>query len=182
MLKMRNFDDCSSLYSLMIDPAIYPFVREKVLSLEDFISKTNENIKKEKEGQHISRTITNEEGVPIGMISLFDIVDGSGFLGTWIGSFYQGKGYNRKAKECFFDELFSNYEIDKLFLKIRKLNGKSKRAAEKLPYVSFGNELEFDIYQAINPNESIFDLYVIYKNHYLDYKKEMVEKISLESI
>ena len=32
--------------------------------------------------------------------------DNAGFLGTWLGKPYHGKGYNKLAKDAFFQELF----------------------------------------------------------------------------
>ncbi|MGQ0518443.1 hypothetical protein ACT453_54415, partial [Bacillus sp. D-CC] len=57
-------------------------------------------------GELISRTILDEWGNPIGTITLFDVQEKAGFLGTWLGKPYHGKGYNKLAKDSFFSELF----------------------------------------------------------------------------
>lgn len=54
----------------------------------------------------------NELGKPIGQIGLFDIQENEGFLGTWIGVPFQGKGHNQIAKELFFSELFFQKGIE----------------------------------------------------------------------
>lgn len=61
------------------------------------------------------------------------IIDNSGFLGTWIGKPYHGKGYNRPAKDAFFKELFNELGIETVFMRIREENIRSIKAAEKLP-------------------------------------------------
>ena len=67
-------------------------------------------MEEEEAGTVISRTIISDFGQPIGTINLFDIEDGAGFLGTWIGTQFQGLGYNKKAKEQFLEELFFELE------------------------------------------------------------------------
>jgi RimJ/RimL family protein N-acetyltransferase len=34
--------------------------------------------------------------------TLFDVQEKAGFLGTWLGKPYHGKGYNKLAKDSFF--------------------------------------------------------------------------------
>ena len=135
MLKRRELKDCEQLYPLLCDPAIFPFVRQKAQSYEEYLFLTKHTLEEEENGNTISRTIVDEWNQPIGTISLFDIEDGAGFLGTWIGKPYHGKGYNRLAKDAFFDELFYDLDITTVYMRIRKLNIRSKKAAEKLPYV-----------------------------------------------
>lgn len=108
MLKKRDFTDCFSLYEQMTHPDVFPFVRHKVDSYEEYVFITKQTIEAEDAGQLISRTILDEWENPIGCISLYDIENGAGFLGTWLGKPYHGKGYNAIAKDAFFKELFSS--------------------------------------------------------------------------
>lgn len=164
MLKKRELYECSKLYDLLIHPDVFPFVRQKPSSLEEFFFLTKRTIEEEERGETISRTILSEEGTPIGTINLFDIENGCGFLGTWIGKDYQGKGYNRIAKDSFFQELFICTDIHTIFLKIRKQNVRSIKAAEKLPYVVLADELYPAMYHHINKEEDTFHLYAIQKS------------------
>ena len=91
-------------------------------SYEEFIFMTKQTIEAEERGECISRTILDEWGAPIGTINLFDIEDNAGFLGTWLGKPYHGKGYNGPAKDAFFQELFYNMGIETIFMRIRKVN------------------------------------------------------------
>jgi RimJ/RimL family protein N-acetyltransferase len=59
---------------------------------------------------------------PIGTITLFDVQEKAGFLGTWLGKPYHGKGYNKLAKDSFFSELFYELDIETIFMRIRKIN------------------------------------------------------------
>ncbi|MFD0049506.1 GNAT family N-acetyltransferase [Actinomycetes bacterium NPDC127524] len=166
MLKKRDFTDCHPLYELITHPDVFPFVRQKVDSYEEYVFVTKQTMEAEESGHLISRTITDEWENPIGTISLFDVQDSAGFLGTWLGKPYHGKGYNAMAKEAFFNELFFELNIETVFMRIRKKNLRSIGAAEKLPYAVKANESRKYMYDAINENGDIFDLYEIPKDLY----------------
>ncbi|USK58364.1 GNAT family N-acetyltransferase [Peribacillus asahii] len=166
MLKKRDFVDCSSLYDLMSHPDVFPFVRQKVDSYEEYVFVTKQTIEAEEAGELISRTILDEWDNPIGCISLYDVENGAGFLGTWLGKPFHGKGYNTLAKEAFFKEIFFELGIETVFMRIRKKNIRSLKAAEKLPYAMKVNETRKALYEQINQNEDIFDLFEIPKDLY----------------
>nr|WP_106778887.1 GNAT family N-acetyltransferase [Lysinibacillus timonensis] len=164
MLKHRDLSDANDLFQLMIHPTVFPYVRQKATSPEEYLFMTKQIIEEEQLGKTISRTITDDWGQPIGTISLYDIEDGAGFLGTWIGVPFQGKGYNQLAKQEFLTELFFNHQIHTVFLRIRKENIKSKRASLKLPYIIEANETHKALYDEINAGEVKFDLFRIPKD------------------
>ncbi|MFE4814163.1 GNAT family N-acetyltransferase [Peribacillus simplex] len=166
MLKKRDFTDCFSLYEQMTHPDVFPFVRHKVDSYEEYVFITKQTIEAEDAGQLISRTILDEWENPIGCISLYDIENGAGFLGTWLGKPYHGKGYNAIAKDAFFKELFFELGLETVFMRIRKKNIRSIKAAEKLPYAVNANESRKSLYDQINHEEDIYDLYEIPKDLY----------------
>ncbi|MEH7437050.1 GNAT family N-acetyltransferase [Neobacillus drentensis] len=169
MLKKRDLHDSHTLYELMTHPDVFPFVRHKADSYEEFLFITKQTIEAEERGELISRTILDEWGAPIGTINLFDIEDNAGFLGTWLGKPYHGKGYNSPAKDAFFNELFYEVGIETVFMRIRKVNVRSLRAAEKLPYVVKANETRKTIYEQLNASGDIYDLYEIPKDLYTLY-------------
>jgi RimJ/RimL family protein N-acetyltransferase len=166
MLKKRDFHDCHALYDLMTHPEVFPFVRQKAYSYDEFLFVTKQTIEAEERGELISRTILDEWGAPIGTINLYDIQENAGFLGTWLGKPFHGKGYNKPAKDAFFEELFYELGIDTIFMRIRKVNVRSIKAAEKLPYVVKANETRKAIYDQLNAKENVYDLYEISKDHY----------------
>ncbi|MCM3627094.1 GNAT family N-acetyltransferase [Paenibacillus glycanilyticus] len=168
MLKKRDLHECHSLYSLMIDPAVFPYVRYKSQSYEEYLFATKQLIVEEEQKTAISRTILDELGHPIGTIDLYDIVNKTGFLATWIGIPYFGKGYNQRAKESFFAELFFEHGIETVYLKIRKQNIRSKKAVEKLPYAQLANEIKPLMYQMINHAQPIYDLYQVERSSFLE--------------
>lgn len=174
LLKKRDLNECMALYPLLIHPDVYPFVRHKPKSYEEFLFITKQTIEAEERGEMISRTIIDEWDQPIGTINLYDIENHAGFLGTWLGKPYHGKGYNRLAKEMFFDELFFTYNIETIFLRIRLENIRSQKAAEKIPYVAFANYTRPSIYESINKNPQGFkyNLYEITKDAYTLYNKK----------
>jgi RimJ/RimL family protein N-acetyltransferase len=169
MLKKRDLHDSHTLYELMTHPDVFPFVRQKADSYEEFLFMTKQTIESEERGELISRTILDEWGAPIGTINLFDIEDNAGFLGTWLGKPYHGKGYNSPAKDAFFQELFYETGIETVFMRIRKVNIRSIKAAEKLPYVIKANESRKSIYEQLNANGEVYDLYEIPKDQYTFY-------------
>ncbi|MDE5414389.1 GNAT family N-acetyltransferase [Alkalihalobacterium chitinilyticum] len=182
MLRKRELSDCHELYDLMIDPAVFPFVRHKANSYEEYLFLTKQTIEAEERGELISRTITDEWGNPIGTINLFDVQDGTGFLGTWIGKPYFGKGYNQLAKDAFFSELFFELDIQTVFMRIRKENTRSIKAAQKLPYNTLANEIRTDVYQYINANGPTYDLFQTEKDQYHLFKiREQNHQINEES-
>lgn len=164
MLKKRELQDTHTLYELMTHPDVFPFVRQKAASYEEFLFITKQTIEAEERGELISRTIFDEWGNPIGVISLFDIEDNAGFLGTWLGKPYHGKGYNSLAKDAFFQELFYEKGLETVFMRIRKVNIRSIKAAEKLPYVIKANETRKSVYEQLNAKEEVYDLYEIPKD------------------
>jgi RimJ/RimL family protein N-acetyltransferase len=166
MLKKRDVHDSHALFELVTHPDVFPFVRHKAGSYEEFLFITKQTIEAEERGELISRTILDEWGAPIGTINLFDISERAGFLGTWLGKPYHGKGYNGPAKEAFFQELFYEAGIETVFMRIRKVNLRSLKAAEKLPYAVKANNTRTSIYQQINANGEVYDLYEIAKDVY----------------
>jgi len=169
MLKKRDLHDSHGLYELITHPDVFPFVRQKATSYDEFLFITKQTIEAEERGELISRTILDEWGAPIGTINLYDIENNAGFLGTWLGKQYHGKGYNVLAKEAFFQELFYELGIDTIFMRIRKVNIRSIKAAEKLPFVVKANETRKSIYEQLNANGDVYDLYEIPKDQYTFY-------------
>lgn len=166
MLKKRDLQDCHALFELVTHPDVFPFVRNKAGSYDEFLFITKQTIEAEERGELISRTIVDEWGAPIGTINLYDIENNAGFLGTWLGKPYHGKGYNCPAKEAFFREVFYECGIETIFMRIRKINGRSIKAAEKLPYVVKANETRKNIYDQLNAAEEVYDLYEIPKDQF----------------
>lgn len=108
MLKRRDVQDAPVLFDLMSHPEVFPFVRHKAYSSDEFYFLTKQTIEAEDNGELISRTIVDEQYNPIGTINLFDIENNAGFLATWIGQPYFGKGYNKLAKDAFLKNYFMN--------------------------------------------------------------------------
>lgn len=166
MLKKRELQDSQALYELMVHPDVFPFVRHKAYSYEEFLFLSKQTIEAEERGELISRTILDEWGYPIGSINLFDIQNNAGFLGTWLGKPYHGKGYNQPAKDAFFHELFYELGIETIFMRVKKVNIRSTKAVEKLPYVTLANETRKHIYDQLNATGDIYNLFEVSKDLY----------------
>ncbi|MDF2556917.1 MAG: alanine acetyltransferase [Bacillales bacterium] len=169
MLKKRDLHESHVLYELMKHPEVFPFVRHKASSFEEFLVLTKQTIEAEERGEIISRTILDQWGNPIGTINLFDIENNTGFLGTWLGKPYHGKGFNGPAKSYFLKELFCELGIETVYMRIRKENIRSIKSTEKLPYVVKANETRRSIYERLNANGDIFELYEIPKDLFMSY-------------
>ncbi|WCK54481.1 GNAT family N-acetyltransferase [Aneurinibacillus sp. Ricciae_BoGa-3] len=166
MLKKRELSDCRVLFDLMSDPAVFPFVRHKASSFGEFLFITKQIIEQEEQGNLISRTILDECGHPIGTITLYDIENRAGFIGTWIGKMYFGKGYNQAAKEAFLSELFYEHQMETVYMRIRKENVRSRTAAEKLPYCQRLNENPKHSFVHNHANADMYEFYYIQKVRY----------------
>lgn len=182
MLKKRDLQDCQALFELMVHPDVFPFVRQKAYSYEEFMFLTKQTIEAEERGELVSRTILDEWGTPIGTINLFDLQDNAGFLGTWLGKPYHGKGYNNLAKEAFFNELFYELTVDTIFLRIRKHNLRSNKAAEKLPYALLANENRKLLLDEINEGEDRYNLFEISKDLYSLHTRRLVPVMEEEHL
>jgi|SRR5690625_833052 len=169
MLKKRELHEVPILFELSSHPDVYPYLRYKANSSDEFYFLTKQTIESEQNGELISRTIIDEYEQPIGTINLFDVHEKSGFLATWVGNPYFGKGYNKLAKQQFLDELFFSLDIETVFMKVRKLNLRSLKAVSKLPYAANANQLYPEVYDAINKHGDIYDLFVITKEYYTSY-------------
>ncbi|MFU1794621.1 GNAT family N-acetyltransferase [Paenibacillus azoreducens] len=178
MIKKRDLHECYSLYNLMMDPVVFPYVRYKCQSYEEYLFMTKQLIVEEEQGTCISRTILNEMGHPIGTIDLYNIDNQTGFLATWIGAPYFGKGYNQRAKESFFAELFLEHHIETIYLKVRKQNIRSKKAVEKLQYVKLGNDIKQQVYKSINNTQHSYDLYYVERSGFLESSEDMQHVIA----
>ncbi|MFD1040074.1 GNAT family N-acetyltransferase [Virgibacillus byunsanensis] len=169
MLKNRELHEVPVLFDFLSHPDVFPYVRQKADTSDGYYFVTKQTIEAEENGELISRTILDEYHQPIGTINLFDIHNQHGFLATWIGHPYFGKGYNKLAKELFFEELFYRIGVKAVFMKIRKKNMRSLKAVLKLPYANLGNSLYPEVYEKINGSEDIYDLFVISKEQYAAY-------------
>ena len=170
MLKKRDVHEVPALFELAIHPDVAPFNRYHADTVDEFYFMTKQMIDGEKEGKLLSRTILDEYEQPIGTINLFDIHDNTGFLATWIGAPYFGKGYNKQAKEEFLLEVFSTTLIEYIFMKVKKTNIRSKMAALKLPYIIEAHTLVPHLDQTLNIPDDIYDVFIITKEHFISYR------------
>lgn len=169
MLKTRDLHEVPALYELISNPRVLSYVRHQPATSDEYYFITNQTVQAEENGELISRTILDEYLQPIGTINLFDVQNNHGFLATWIGAPYFGKGYNNMAKELFFNELFFDLNIEAVFMKIRRTNIRSVKATLKLPYAIIANALYPEVYEEINKHENAYDLFAISKAHYSAY-------------
>ena len=110
-----------------------------------------EIVKEEEEGKTVSRLILNEKGTCIGITTLMFInhEKGSCHIGSWLGVDYWGQGYNLLSKIALLHIAFHELHLDYVFAGARVVNIRSRKAQEKLPFITLNVEKDF-------PNEHIF--------------------------
>lgn len=171
------------LFNEMSHPDVSPYVRNYVNDFNQYLTNVTHILAAEERGEMINRVIVNEWNRPIGMITLYDITEYGGFLATWLGKNYHGKGYNKIAKQLFLTEIFNETNIEVVYLKIRVNNYRSQRAALKLAYVAEATSDHNVIYSFINQNEVKYNLYTVTRNAYLsDQLSRKVDYIKNEEV
>ncbi|MEE6449724.1 GNAT family N-acetyltransferase [Gottfriedia acidiceleris] len=133
------------VFRLSSDPGVKDVLGIKVDSIEDTIRFINYIVQQEIDGKVINRIILNEQGEVVGITSLKHIDRGDGIchIGTWIGVPFWGQGYNEASKIEILKIAFNELKMDYVFAGAKESNNRSRRAQEKLAYMTIGVEKEF---------------------------------------
>lgn len=109
MLKKRevNGHECRILFDLMTHPDVFPYVRQKAFSYDEYVFLTKQTIEAEERGELISRTILDEWENPIGTINLYDIEGNTGFWALGLASHFMAKAITVWQKTPFSKNYFS---------------------------------------------------------------------------
>ncbi|KMM37957.1 GNAT family N-acetyltransferase [Guptibacillus hwajinpoensis] len=144
-LAKHSMNFCECIYELSSAKPV-----KNALGLTDgSIDKTKKFIRfiiqEEKEGKTLSRVLLDENSNVIGITTLMSINDEkkSCHIGTWIGFDYWGKGYNEASKIAILRIAFEDLGLEKVFAGARKINIRSQKAQEKLPFIRLYVENEF---------------------------------------
>lgn len=164
------------LFSEMSHPDVSPYVRNYVDDFNEYLKSVPHILEAEERGEMVVRVIMNEWGKPIGMISLYDITEYGGFLSTWLGKSYHGKGYNKIAKELFLNKVFYDYDIQTVFMKIKVDNIRSQKAALKLAYVTKAEADYHAVHTIAKKTEKKYYLFTVTRRAYLN--DQMKRKIN----
>ena len=102
-------------------------------------------IAEEVTGKSLSRVILNENDEVIGVTTLMYINKEKKrcHIGTWIGHEYWGQGYNQELKVAILKIAFEKLGLEYVFAGARKVNIRSQRAQEKLPFIRLHVEDQF---------------------------------------
>jgi RimJ/RimL family protein N-acetyltransferase len=135
------------IFELSSNPGVKDVLGIKVDKIEDTIEFINFIVEEDKQGKVISRVILNENDEVVGHTALkhIDRGDGTCHIGTWIGVPFWGRGYNEASKIAILKMAFDKLNMDFVFAGAKVSNIRSRRAQEKLPYMTFGVEKEFPI-------------------------------------
>lgn len=113
--------------------------------VEDTINFIKRERVDEEAGKTVPRVVLNEEGQVIGVTALMfiDHEKKSCHIGSWLGYEFWGKGYNLEAKIAILEIAFFKLGLERVFAGARKVNIRSQKAQEKLPFIRLGVEREY---------------------------------------
>jgi RimJ/RimL family protein N-acetyltransferase len=144
------------IFELSSNPGVKDILGIKVDKLEDTIEFIKFISNEDNEGKVVSRVILNENDEVVGHTGLKHIDRGDGIchIGTWIGVPFWGKGYNEASKFEILKFAFNELKMEYVFAGAKETNLRSRRAQEKLPYITLGVENEFPNELAIIEKEA----------------------------
>lgn len=101
--------------------------------------------KEEQEGRSLPRVILDESGNLIGLTDLMfiDRSKKSCHMGTWIAHPFWGQGYNEASKIAILKIAFEELGLEHVFAGARKVNIRSQKAQQKLPFIRLNVEADF---------------------------------------
>ncbi|MFJ5767461.1 GNAT family N-acetyltransferase [Lysinibacillus sp. NPDC093210] len=113
--------------------------------VEDTINFIKRECVDEEEGKTVPRVVLNEEGRLIGVTALMyiDHENKNCHIGSWLGHEFWGQGYNEDAKKAILEIAFFDLGLERVFAGARKINIRSQKAQEKLPFIRIGVEKDF---------------------------------------
>ncbi|PGS50027.1 GNAT family N-acetyltransferase [Bacillus sp. AFS041924] len=155
-LVKNNLKFVEQVFKLSSDPGVKDTLGIKVDKIEDTIGFINFIIQQELEGKVVNRIILNKQDEVVGMTTLKHIDRGDGVchIGTWIGVPFWGEGYNEASKIEILKIAFNELKMDYVIAGAKQSNTRSRRAQEKLPYLTVGVEKEFPKELAIIEKEA----------------------------
>lgn len=144
-----------------------------VNGIEDTLNFIDYIIEADRTGREVSRVILNENNEVIGVTSLMKLnqENKSCHIGSWIGHEYWGKGYNQASKLEILRVAFEELGMEVVFAGARKVNIRSQKAQEKLPYIRLNVEEQFPEEHAWleNKEKQSCVLHAFLKEDYLNY-------------
>lgn len=136
---------CEEIYRLSSMPQVKGALGLPDGTVEDTKRFTERVMVEEELGKTVPRVILDEEGKLIGLTDLMfiDHEKGSCHIGTWIGYEYWGQGYNAASKLAILRIAFEELGLERVFAGARKVNLRSQKAQEKLPFIRLHVEEEY---------------------------------------
>jgi RimJ/RimL family protein N-acetyltransferase len=133
------------MFQLVSAPQVKDVLGIRDESVEDTQKFINWIIEEEKNGKQLSRVILNENDELIGVTTLMHINHEKKrcHIGTWLGHDYWGMGYNQESKIAILRIAFEDLGMEHVFAGARKVNIRSQKAQEKLPFIRLNVESLF---------------------------------------
>lgn len=144
-LVKHKMEYCDSIFRLASAPPVKDALGLRENSVEDTKLFIQHILDEERLGKSVSRVILYESGDVIGVTTLMfiDYQKKACHIGTWIGHEYWGQGYNDASKIAILHIAFEELDLLHVFAGARKVNIRSQKAQEKLPFIRLHVEAEF---------------------------------------
>ena len=144
-LVKHNLKYAEAIHALSSVPQVRDALGLPVGKVEDTIHFIKRECVDEEAGKTVPRVVLNEEGQVIGVTALMFIDEHkkSCHIGSWLGYEFWGKGYNLKAKNAILEIAFFELGLERVFAGARKVNIRSQKAQEKLPFIRLGVEKDY---------------------------------------
>ncbi|WP_100374768.1 GNAT family N-acetyltransferase [Bacillus sp. FJAT-45037] len=141
----HNMDYCEQIYKLSYAPQIKDALGLSDSTLEHTKQFVKGIIQEEHDGKTLSRVILDDNSNFIGITTLMfiDYKKKSCHIGSWLGHEYWGKGYNQASKIAILQIAFVELNLKYVFAGARKVNIRSQKAQEKLPFIRLHIEKYF---------------------------------------
>ncbi len=172
-----HLDFCEDIYRLSSAPPVKEALGLPDGTVEDTKQFVQKALQLEQEGRSVPRAILNESGHLVGLTELMfiDHDKKSCHVGTWIGHDYWGQGYNEASKLEILSIAFEEVGLEWVFAGARKVNVRSQKAQEKLPFIRLGVEEEYlEEHRALETKEKqACVLNVFTKADFLAYRQQI---------
>jgi RimJ/RimL family protein N-acetyltransferase len=161
------------IFDMTSNEEVVKYLAFRNKSMDDVFAFLNTMEKEEQSGETRCRFILAKQDLFIGTTTLSNISlqSQSAFIGTWIDREYWGKGYNSLSKKRILTDAFENLGLEKVFIGADRENIRSRKAQEKLGFVTF------DVHEQYPDEHALLEkkqgapvvLNVIYKRDFFKY-------------
>lgn len=146
LIRSLKISDLSFLKHIENNKSNWRYGSENILYSDDdllnFITNSNENIKKSKQ----FRFVIDKYGPSIGFVDLYDYTEFTAKIGIIIDKKYRRQGFGKEALDLISHYAFSNLKINKLYAKINSSNESSISLFRSTGFALFKTDTQFQYF------------------------------------